>query len=245
MDIFQRTCCKGYKEPEKDEEIEIFESESAPFTEEEEQTVEEEEKQVNMNALYQELECMKRRIQMMQLRIKSMMIDDECPEEECVDLGVLLTCSENKEICELQKNHHKLQCQINELIRCCKEAKEHIKDLRLRMCAKAREILQLQKVTATLLTWRNTLEYEFGKCIERFEYLKHVKAEWEDVDAKFEKQKVCYTELEETFVPKACFLQEKKVFMSSINDIKEELKKLYDSQILRFEVLEKLVLMNE
>lgn len=239
MDIFQRTCCKEFKEPEKEEEIEIFESESPPGTEEEEQTVEEEEKPINMSALFQELECMKRRIQMMQLRIKSMMMDEECPEEECVDLGVLLTCSENKEICELQKNHHKLQCQINELIRCCKEAKEQIKDLRLRMCAKAREILQLQKLTATLVTWKNALEFEFGKCIERFEYLKHVKAEWEEVNAKFETQKVCFTELEGTFVPKACFLQEKKVFTASINEIKQTLMELYNYQMNRLEEFEK------
>ena len=235
VDIFQRTlCCNPIR---KEDEIEIFEPESAEVEAEEEEIPLVEEEKIDIKLIMQELECMKRRIQVMQLRLKH--YTDECPEEECVDYEVLLHCSENKEICVLQKNHHKLQCQIKELVKCCKTAKAHIEDLHLNMCERIKEIMHLQKAVHILTDWKNTLEHEFGKCIERFEYLKHCKAEWHDVNEKLHQQQKFFDVMKEKFVPKWCFQEEKKSFIGSINEIKEMMKELFQYQFQRFECLEK------
>ncbi|XP_065370388.1 uncharacterized protein LOC135962404 [Calliphora vicina] len=235
VDIFQRTlCCNPIRE--KEEEVEIFESELTELEVEEEVLMSEEEK-LDIKLLMREMDCMKRRIQIMQLRLKH--LTDECPAEECLDYEVLLNCSQNKEICALQKNQHMLQCQIKDLIKCCKVAKEQIQDLTLRMCEKTKEILQMGELVKTLMAWKNTLDHEFGKCVERFEYLKHVKAEWLDVNEKMEKQKTLYGTLKESFVAKVCFLQEKESFISAITEIKETIKELFQYQFERFASLEK------
>ncbi|KAI8119157.1 hypothetical protein FF38_02380 [Lucilia cuprina] len=235
VDIFQRTlCCNPIRE--KENEIEIFESEATEFEEDAEELIVSEDEKLDIKQLMEDLDCMKRRIQLIQLRLK--LPTDECPEEECLDYEVLLNCSKNKEICTLQKNQHMLQHQIKELVKCNKIAKEQIKVLQLNMCEKNNEILELRELVKTLMEWKNTLDHEFGKCLERFEYLKHVKAEWRDVNEKIEEQNKCLSTFKESFVGKACFLQEKKSFIDAINEIKEMLKELFQYQFERFASLE-------
>ncbi|XP_073848412.1 uncharacterized protein [Musca autumnalis] len=237
MDIFQRTL-RCHPLENKEEEIEIFDAESEEANAEEEHEIPLEEESLDFNIIMQELECMKRHIQKLQLHLKTQM--DECPkEEQCIDFEVLLNCSENKEICTLQKNQHKLQCQISELVKCCGIAKNHIKDLRFRLCEKAKELLQQQKTVANLVQWKNTLDHEFGKCIERFEYLKHVKAEWKDVRENLDEQKNNFLVAQKAFVAKLCFQQEKQSIFGAINAIKEMFSELFEYQLHRFECLEK------
>ncbi|KAM7343509.1 uncharacterized protein ACRADG_010508 [Cochliomyia hominivorax] len=215
----------------------MFENETVELEEEEEEIPITEDEPLDIKLLMQEMECMKRRIQMMQLRLKLSI--DECPEEECLDYEVLLNCSENKEICAVQKAQNILQFQINELNKCCKIAKKEIQDLHERVCERNQEIMKLKELVKILMEWKNTLEHEFGKCLERFEYLKHVKVEWRDLNDKLEEQTKLYDSLKETFIPKMRFIQEKKLFICAINEIKEMLKELYQYQFERFANLEK------
>ncbi|XP_054739190.1 uncharacterized protein LOC129245187 [Anastrepha obliqua] len=238
LDIFKRTCTKVLQvwkevdvtqsevDDEPDEEPEAEEEQLEEFTLDEE---------LDCCKVMAELECMKRRIQKLQLRLKT---DDVCEAEPCINFEIELNCSNNPEICALQKNHHKLQCQISELIRCCNVAKDQIEELRARMCQKSREILDLQKAVCLLETWRNKLQHEFGVCYERFQYLKHVKAEWEDVEKKIEEQKRCYKELEDSFVPKVCFLREKRQFIDEIEELRELLQEMFHMQTARVDTLE-------
>ncbi|XP_005181916.2 uncharacterized protein LOC101894097 [Musca domestica] len=237
MDIFQRTLhCHTF--PPKEEEIEVFEAETEEQIGEEEHDIPLEEEPLDLNILMKELECMKRHIQKLQLHLKTQM--EECPkEEECVDLEVLLKCSENKEICSLQKNQNKVQCQINEIVQCCRAAKDHITDLRSRFCETAKELLQQQKLVANLVQWKNSLDHEFGKCLERFEYLKHVKAEWKDVKEKLQEQKRNIFLEQKKFVSKKFFDQEKQSILGAIGAIKEMFNELVEYQLQRFECLEK------
>lgn len=232
IDIYQRTLKCNTLDLEEDE-IEILDVESNEAIEEEEQLAEQEEEKVDFEQMAKDFECMKRRIQKMQLKLKMHNLE-QCPEEECVDLEVELNCSQNKEICALQKGHHRLQCQITELIRCFKFAKDQIKDLRIRMCQKSAEILELQKKVAHMESQRLKLQHEFDLCIERFEYLKHVKAEWADVQDMMDKQKVSFAKLEENFVPKSCFLRQKKLVCEEIASLKELFRDLFELQLKRY-----------
>jgi len=238
MDLFQRTCIKEgviFGDIHADEE-EVFEADSGEFVEEE-QAPEPSESELDLDALYQELECMKKRIQKIQLMLK-MKDMEPCPEEECMDYEVLLNCSENREICALQKGQYKLQCQIEELIRCCKYAKDQIADLRSLMCKKHMEILELQKMVAVLDSWRMTLEHEFGLCLERFEYIKHVKAEWSEVWEKLEKQRKCLLMRQEKYVPKVCYTKDKIDFVNATNDLRTQIQEVFEYTKQRFDVLE-------
>lgn len=132
-----------------------------------------------------------------------------------------------------------MQYQIRELIKCFKVAKEQIQDLQLTMCEQNQEIIQMKESMKTLTEWKNTLQHEFGKCLERFEYLKHVKAEWRDVNEKLLEQDNLFNTLKELFIPQECFRQEKQIIISAINEIKEMFKELYQYQIERFSRLEK------
>lgn len=236
MDIFQRTL-RCHPQKVNEEEIEIFEADTENELEEEaEEEILALEEQLDPKIVMHELECMKKHIQKLQLHLKTKI--EECPVEKCADYEIILNCSENKEICSLQKDNHKLQCQINELLKCCRIAKDHIEDLHLRICEKSKDILELQKHVATLMQWRSTLDHEFGKCIERFEYLKHVKAEWQDVMIQLDQQKKTYSTMERAFLPKLSFQQEKTYFIAAISDIKEMLKELFEYQLQRFNCLE-------
>lgn len=242
MDIYQRTCLKEglIFDDLKEDEVEILSASTAKSCGIEEE--EEQEEVLDLPGIMHELSCMKRRIQKLQLKLKMMMAsDDICSEDDdkCINYEIELHCSENKEICALQKSQHKLQCQINELIRCCKFARDQIYELRKRMCDRAREVHELQKAVAVLELWKRTLQHEFGVCIERFEYLKHVKAERRDVQCMLEKQLKCYATLETKFVPKSCFVEEKKQFLSEIKELKELFKEVFELQMERFVNLER------
>ncbi|XP_004533756.1 uncharacterized protein LOC101450987 [Ceratitis capitata] len=240
LDIYKRTCTKAqqlWKEVDITQSDVDIEPDVEPEAGEEEQQLELPiEDELDCCKVMAELECMKRRILRLQLRLKT---EDTCTEEPCVNPQLEISCSVNPEICELQKNHHKLQCQINELIRCCNVAKDQIEDLRARLCQKSREILELQKAVCLLEAWRNTLQHEFGVCYERFQYLKHVKAEWEDVEQKIDEQKHCYQELEKNFVPKKCFLNEKRQFVDETTQMRELLQEMFQIQTARFDALER------
>ncbi|XP_036344287.1 uncharacterized protein LOC118753514 [Rhagoletis pomonella] len=238
LDIYKRTCTKAlqvWKEVDVTQSEVDNEPDDEPLPEEEEAEEELVQEELDCCKVMAELECMKRRIQNLQMRLK---MDDECEGEPCVDPEIILNCSANSEICTLQKNHHKLQCQINELIRCCNVAKDQIEDLRAHMCQKSREIIELQKTVCLLDTWKNTLQHEFGVCYERFQYLKLVKAEWEDVEKKIDEQKHCYKQLEESFVPKVCFLSEKRQFINECMEMRELLQEMFHMQSARFDALE-------
>ncbi|XP_075166695.1 uncharacterized protein LOC142238853 [Haematobia irritans] len=240
MDIFQRTLrCQQQSMPI---EIELEEAETEledPIEGDiEEEPLQDEEESIDAKVLMQELECMKRHIQKLQLRLKLQM--EECrSEKECVDYEILLNCSENKEICKLQKDQNKLQCQISELVKCSQNTKNLIEDMRLRICENSKRIIQLKKASEVLMQWRDSLDHEFGKCIERFEYLKHVKAEWQDVTAKFDQAKKSYSLMAQTFVSKLKFQEEKKYFISTVDNIKEMLKDSFEYQLKKFECLER------
>ncbi|XP_067633323.1 uncharacterized protein [Eurosta solidaginis] len=243
LDIYKRTCTKAtqlWKEvdvTQSEVDIEpddaVAEEEAVVLPEEEEGTVEEE--PIDCCKVLAELECMKKRIQKLQLRLKT---DDVCDHEPCIDLNLELNCSINPEICALQKNHHKLQCQITELIRCCNVAKDQIEELRARLCQKSQEILDLQKTVCLLETWRNKLQHEFGVCYERFQYLRHVKAEWEDVEKKLDEQKRYFKTREDLFVPKICFVNEKHQFIDEIAEMREFLQEMFHMQTARFNAIE-------
>lgn len=239
LDIYKRTCTKVgqlWKEVDVTQSDVDAEPDEEPIAEEEQQEEEELVEELDCCRLMGELECMKRRIQKLQMRLK---VDDTCLDEPCIDPQLELACSSNPEVCELQKKHHKLQCQINELIRCCNVAKEQIEDLRARLCQKSREILELQKAVCLLETWRNTLQHEFGVCIERFQYLKHVKAEWEDVEKKLDEQKHTFKVLEKTLVPKVCFVSEKQQFVEEIAQLRELMQDMFQAHNARFDMLER------
>uniref|UniRef100_A0A1I8QAZ8 Uncharacterized protein n=1 Tax=Stomoxys calcitrans TaxID=35570 RepID=A0A1I8QAZ8_STOCA len=189
------------------------------------------------NVLMLEFDCLKRYIQKLQLRLKTQ-IENCHPKDDCLHHEIAFKCSEN-EICTLQKNHHKLQCQINELFKCNQAAKDHIRDLKFQMIEKDKEISKLCNSVEVLLQWRDNLNHEFGKCIERFEYLKHVKAEWQSVAVKLEEQNKNFTSKMQSFVPKLNFQQEKQSFICAINEIKEMFKELFEYQLQRFDCLEK------
>ncbi|XP_037954405.1 uncharacterized protein LOC119684436 [Teleopsis dalmanni] len=204
IDIYQRVCRKVNfildNPPKADLSVETTPEPSIYEEEEEEEEV------IDCKAVKMELECLKRRIQKLQLKLK---LDvDVCPDDPCVDYEIELSCSHNKEICELQKNAHKLQCQINELIRCCNAGKDQIRDLRERLCFHAKEINKLQETTIELIDWRNTLALEFGVCLERFRYLKTVKAEWTEVAEVLQKEKKKFYHLEKDYVPKEWYERE-------------------------------------
>uniref|UniRef100_A0A0K8U237 Uncharacterized protein n=1 Tax=Bactrocera latifrons TaxID=174628 RepID=A0A0K8U237_BACLA len=239
LDIYKRTCTKVaqiWKEVDVTQSDVEAEPDVEPVEEEEQQEEEELVDELDCCRVMGELECMKRRIQKLQLRLKA---DDTCLDEPCIDPQLILACSSNPEVCELQKNHYKLQCQINELIRCCNVAKDQIEELRARLCQKSREILELQKAVCLLETWRNTLQHEFGVCYERFQYLKHVKAEWEDVEKKLGEQNHTFKVLEKSFVPKVCFVSEKRKFVEEIAQLRELMQEIFQALNARFDVLER------
>ncbi|XP_011178829.2 uncharacterized protein LOC105209878 [Zeugodacus cucurbitae] len=239
LDIYKRTCTKAaqlWKEVDVTQSEVEAEPDVEPEAEEEQQEEEELLEELDCCRVMGELECMKLRIQKLQMRLK---VDDTCIDEPCIDPQLELACSSNPEVCELQKNHHKLQCQINELIRCCNVAKDQIEELRARLCQKSREILELQKAVCLLETWRNTLQHEFGVCYERFQYLKHVKAEWEDVEKKLDEQKQSFMLLEKTLVPKVCFVSEKRQFVEEIAQLRELMQEMFQAHNARFDMLER------
>lgn len=235
MDIFKRTCCKPILlEPSSKTEIDY----EVDFAEEEfveEEAIFEEDK-LDINKLYRELECMKRRIQVLQLHLKKKV--DECPEEACIDYEILLNCSQNKEICDLQKNQYKLQCQINDLLKCCCMAKDHIYELRVQICERTKELRELQKSVRLMYEWKAAVLEDFGKCIERFEYLKHVKAEWEDVETKMNELRKVFSTFEFNFMPKNCYLQEKQELLVTLQEMKRMMVELFEYQLTRFASIE-------
>lgn len=233
IDIFQRTCCKPMLDPPSKSEISEAETLEEEFVEEE--AILEEDK-LDLSALYSELECMKRRIQVLQLHLKKKV--DECPEEECIDYEVLLNCSKNKEICDLQKNQYKLQCQINDLLKCCCLAKEQIYELRVQVCEKGKEIQELQKAVRLLYDWKAATIEDFGKCIERFEYLKHVKAEWSDLEERLDELRKFFIKFETEFMPKECYLLEKKDLLLTMHEMKRMMVELFEYQLTRFAAID-------
>lgn len=235
MDIFKRTCCKPIVlEPSSKTDIEY----EAEFMEEEffEEEAQFEEDKFDINVLYGELECMKRRIQVLQLHLKKKV--DECPEQPCIDYEVLLNCSKNQEICDLQKNQYKLQCQINDLLKCCCASKEQIYELRVQLCERTKELHELQKSVRLIYEWKAAVLEDFGKCIERFEYLKHVKAEWEDVETKMDELRNLFGTFESDYMPKKCYLQEKQDLLVTLQEMKRMMVELFEYQLTRFAAIE-------
>uniref|UniRef100_A0A1A9V2R2 Uncharacterized protein n=1 Tax=Glossina austeni TaxID=7395 RepID=A0A1A9V2R2_GLOAU len=190
----------------------------------------------DMKTVYQEFDRLKTHIHSMQDRLKSTIA--QCPEDKSEDLELWLSSPEKREICELKKNQEILRNQINELTNNCADAKDQIKDLRMRMRSKARQILRLQKMIVKMITIKDSLECEFGKFVKRFEFVTNIKAVWERVLQKFDNQKVRYSQLEQSFVPRAHFLEEKKYFTASVNEIKELVKGLFVYQNCRFKDLD-------
>ena len=89
-----------------------------------------------------------------------------------------------------------------------------------------------------LNSWKMTLQNEFGLCIERFEYLKHVKAEWTDVLSMLDRQKLIFAKLEQNLLPKHCFAIQKKAVCEEINNMKELFKEFFELQVERYYKLE-------
>ncbi|KAI9583474.1 hypothetical protein GQX74_005222 [Glossina fuscipes] len=200
--------------------------ETAQSTDDDEQPI-----KAGMKIVSHELDRLKTHIQAMQNRLKSIII--QCPEGNSEDLELWLSSREEREIFELKKNQEILQNQINELRNNCADAKEQIKDLRMRMFLKARQILKLQKMIVKMVTIKDSLECEIGKFVKRFEFVSSIKAVWERVLQKFDSQKVYYSQLEQSFVPRAYFLEEKKYFMASVNEIKALVKAIFVYQSCR------------
>lgn len=190
----------------------------------------------DMKTVSQELDRLKAHIQALQDRLKSIIA--QCPEGKSEDLELWLSSPEKREIFELKKNQEILRNQINELTNNCAQAKDQIEDLRMRMCSKARQILKLQKMVVKMVTIKESLECEFGKFVKRFEFATNIKAVWERVMQKFDNQKICYSQLEQSFVPRAHFLEEKKDFTASVNEIKELVKGIFVYQSCRFKALD-------
>ncbi|XP_003736687.2 uncharacterized protein [Drosophila pseudoobscura] len=140
----------------------ISEDQTAP--EEEQQP--EEEYLTKIQQLCQEIERKRKELDV-KVEVQELMPERPKPLE--------LSCQEKVEVRDLQHAHHRLQCEISEMICRYQNLRATLRDFRLRMCSINKQLRHMSARAQEFNEWVLQVAGELHVCLERYHYLLHQK----------------------------------------------------------------------
>lgn len=150
-----------------------------------------------------------------------------------------LNCDEKIEIRSLQKSHHRLQCEIDEMICNFQELRKFLRNLRTQMAIENRRLRKLGASTGEFFDWTREVSKEMHVCKQRYVRLLELKLSKSEarrvIDANFDKA----YKRNKTFVSWGQLRYDLRDFHSEIDeliayadDLRKDVRRRYS--ILRF-----------
>lgn len=148
-----------------------------------------------------------------------------------------ISCEEKIEIRSLQKSHHRLQCEIDEMICHFKELRNFLRNLRAQMAEENRRLRKLGASTGEYHEWSLEVSQEIQVCKQRYVRLLELKLSKSEakyvIDANFNKA----YKRNKTFVSWGQLRYDLREFHTEIDELIEYADDLRKDVIRRYSVL--------
>ncbi|XP_022210896.2 WEB family protein At4g27595, chloroplastic [Drosophila obscura] len=146
-----------------------------------------------------------------------------------------LSCQEQVEVRNLQHAHHRLQCEISEMICRYQKLRSILREFRQRLCSINKQLRQMSARAQEFNEWTQQVAGELHVCLERYQHLLHHKI------SKMEAQKTAKVHIFRFFSRNKLFLMKSRLpqnlrdfrgeiddLCNFINDLSVEMEQHFD-----------------
>ncbi|XP_030568611.1 uncharacterized protein LOC115768225 [Drosophila novamexicana] len=149
-----------------------------------------------------------------------------------------LSCEEQLEVRNLQHAHHRLQCEIDEMICNYRLMRGLLNKMRNQLCQENRRVRKLGAMTQHYQDWSRLVAEELPVCKQRYNRLVEMKLSKEEANRVISAHKAKAMRYSKTFLTSRQLRYELREFHSEIEELKEYASDLRNEMIRRFSSIE-------
>ncbi|XP_064538819.1 uncharacterized protein LOC135428669 [Drosophila montana] len=149
-----------------------------------------------------------------------------------------LSCEEQLEVRNLQHAHHRLQCEIDEMICNYRLMRGLLNKMRNQLCQENRRVRKLGAVTQQYQDWSRLVAEELPVCKQRYNRLSELKLSKAEANRVISAHKAKAMRHSKTFLTSRQLRYELREFHSEIEELKEYASDLRQEMIRRFTSIE-------
>lgn len=130
-----------------------------------------------------------------------------------------LSCDEQIEARNLRHAHHRLQCEIDEIVCRYRELREILTQMRGHLCTMEHNLRKLSKKSEELLEWTQQVSAELHVCKERYTYLINSKISKRESSTTGQRHAVRFAKRNAAYLSKNRMKRELTEFKEEVNEL--------------------------